>query len=85
MANHRELFCCPNKNCGNTASGYSIHKCSCGFIGCFKGGGLLHWSTGCFSGSSCPVCGRSNSSSQIGKIYSLGKRDDLRVYFGRRV
>ncbi len=51
---------CPN--CYNTEKGTSIHECKeCGFIGCFKGGGLLSSNAGCFSKSYCPKCGKSNT------------------------
>ena len=51
---------CPN--CYNSEKGTSIHQCKeCSFIGCFKGGGLLSSSTGCFSKSYCPKCGKSNT------------------------
>lgn len=64
MANYSH---CPN--CCNSEKGTSIHKCTnCGFIGCFKGGGLMSSPSGCYSSSRCPRCDKQNTSKQIDKI-----------------
>ena len=58
---------CPN--CSNSEKGTSIHQCTnCNYIGCFKGGGLLSSSSGCYSGSRCPKCDKLNSSKQLGRL-----------------
>lgn len=65
MAEYRS---CPT--CGNLEKGISIHQCTnCGYIGCFKGGGLLSSNTGCYSGGRCPSCDKLHSSRQLGRVY----------------
>ena len=56
-------------NCGNSEKGTSIHQCTeCGFVGCYKYGGLLSSNTGCYIWSNCPRCGKSHTSKQLGRI-----------------
>lgn len=58
---------CPN--CGLDDSGRSLHLCNdCGFVGCFKSGGITGNPDGCYASSRCPGCGKHNSSKQVDRL-----------------
>ena len=58
---------CPN--CSLEDKGISIHQCQdCGFIGCFKSGGITGIPEGCYASSRCPRCSKHNSSKQVDRL-----------------